>query len=433
MENLQVVVMPIENTNIAVWLRRMRIASGVALFQISTQFVNALTGFTLVRVLDKNEYALFTIAGSMLALMATLSDLGAQTGLLFVGGKVHQDRDRLSQLVATAILVRFIIAGFALLIVGPMSWYFLTRISASWAMVTSLTLMVFAGTIPSTFASVLVVPLRLVGKYHATQLADLVGAVCRLLGSLIAILIAPLAALCTFATLLAQSVQCLVLRGSARNVLNLAAAPSIEDRRALINGVRALWFPTAFDALQSQIAIWILGLLGTASDVADLGALNRFGALYSVVATLIGVPISAAFARCQYRSQLVHLLFQSAAGLGGFCGMLILLAFVFPAPFVWVLGSSYNHLSNEIGLYFIYSSIGAFTMLVWEFARSKMWVTYIWTIPPTTVLVQCLLFLFLDVTTISGALKFMIGSSLVTLIIAGLMALQGVRNMTNSH
>jgi hypothetical protein len=424
--------MVVENTNVAVWLRRLTIASGVALLQMSTQFVNALTGFMLVRMLDKSEYALFTIAGSMLAMMATLSDLGAQTGLLFVGGQVYQDRDRLSQVVATAIRLRFIIAGFALLIVGPMSWYLLARNNPSCAVATFLTLMVFAGTIPSTIVGVLVVPLRLVGKYHAPQLAGVIGAVCRFFGSAIAVLIAPVAALCTFVTLLAQSVQCLVLCRSARKVISLVAEPSVEDRRALTNGVRALWFPTAFDAFQSQIAVGILALLGTPSDVADLGALSRFAAIFSVVTAVITVPISAAFARCQYRPQLVHLLFQSAAALGGFCGMLTILAFVFPAPFVWVLGSSYNHLSSEIGLYFIYSSVGVFTILVWEFARSKMWVTYVWTVPPTTVLVQCLLFFFLDVTTIPGALKFMIGSSLVTLTIAGLIALQGILNMNNT-
>jgi hypothetical protein len=50
------------------------------------QLVNVLTGVIIVRTLDKSEYALFTVTGSMLALMSSLSDAGSQTGLLTVGG-----------------------------------------------------------------------------------------------------------------------------------------------------------------------------------------------------------------------------------------------------------------------------------------------------------------------------------------------------------
>src|SRR5262245_28697557 len=192
-------VMAIENASLALWFRRVKIATGVALLQLATQFINALTGFMLVRTLDKGEYALFTIASSMLAMTGTLSDLGAQTGLLSVGGKVYQDRHRLSQLVATAIRIRFIMLGLALLVIAPLSWYFLARNEASWAVATILTLTILGGTIPSTFSAVLVVPLRLLGAYHVTQLADVTGAASRLFGSALAILMAPMASLCAIA------------------------------------------------------------------------------------------------------------------------------------------------------------------------------------------------------------------------------------------
>jgi O-antigen/teichoic acid export membrane protein len=422
----------IEKARFAVWFRRLRIASSVAVLQLTTQLVGVLTGFMLVRMLDRGEYALFTVANSMLALMGTLSDLGAQTGLLYRGGQVYQDRCRLSQLVATAVRVRFLLAGFALLVVGPLGWYFLSRNDASWVVTSILMLTIFAGSVPSSFSAVLALPLRLVGKYHSTQLADVVGAVCRLIGSAIAVLIAPLATLCLFAVLVAQSVQCLALRGSARKVMDLTAGPSAEDRQVLMTGVRALWFPTAFDAFQSQIGIWLLSILGTPADVADLGALSRFGALVSVVTAVITVPVSAVFARCQDRAQLVHLLLEAATALGCFCGVLTLLAFVFPGPFLWVLGSRYEHLSGEIGLYFIFASINTFTILLWQFARSKMWVNFNWIIPPITLLVQYILLFFLDVKTVSGALEFMIGSSLVTATITGLAALRGIYSMKTS-
>ena len=198
-----------------------------------------------------------------------------------------------------------------------------------------------------------------------------------------------------------------------------------------MSAVRLLWFPTVFSAFQGQIAIWIIGLFGSPSDVADIGALGRFSAIFTVLVTVISVTVAPTFARCQQRDQLVVLLLQAGAALGAVCGMFTLLAFILPYPFVWVLGSSYAQLSTEVGLFFILNSVGTTTTLLWAFVSSKMWVKYTWTIPPATVLFQCLLTLLVDVRTVPGVIGFMISSSLVPLAITIGMAINGLRRMSD--
>ena len=146
----------------ALWWRRLRILGGVTFLQVLVQLINALTGVIIVRTLDKSEYALFTVVGSMLALMSGLSDSGAQTGLMSVGGKHCSDHGHLSRLVATALRLRFALTAISLALVGPMAWYLLVQNQASRWDAQLLLVSVVAGSFLSASSGVLLVPLRLV-------------------------------------------------------------------------------------------------------------------------------------------------------------------------------------------------------------------------------------------------------------------------------
>jgi hypothetical protein len=411
------------------WMRRLRILGGVATLQILVQVVSALVGFMLVRMLPTNEYAWFTIIGSMSAMISTLGDCGSQVGLLSIGGRVYQDHARLSRLVATAMRLRFTIVGLALLFVVPMTVYLLHRNSAPWGTVALLVLLVMTATGPATASGIYTLPARLLGEYHRVQMVDLAGAVCRLACSAVGMLVAPIAALGVLATTIAQGVQSLMLRRNARRFLNLNAEESAPYRRELLSTVRVLWFPTVFAAFQPQVATWLLSILGTTSSVADVGALGRFAALFALIGALIQSVVTPTFARCQQRHALKWLLLQASAALFVICGGCTLVAFVFPAPFTWVLGPGYSHLSNEVGLFFVLSSLGSFTSLMWAFDSSKAWVRWNWMIPPLTLLVQCLVPLIMGVSTVTGALWLMIFSSLPPLLVTIAMAFNGLRHM----
>ena len=157
----------------------------------------------IVRTLDKSEYALFTVAGSMLALMSGLSDLGSQTGLLSVGGKHHSDHRRLSRLVATALRLRFALTAVSLALVGPITWYLLVQNQASRWDAQLLLLSVVAGGFLSASSGVLLVPLRLVGEYTRVQLIEFANAGSRLLFSAVAVAISPVAVLCAISSVIA--------------------------------------------------------------------------------------------------------------------------------------------------------------------------------------------------------------------------------------
>jgi uncharacterized membrane protein YqjE len=431
MSNVAPVLKPITwvQTLWQLWGRRVRVLSGAAIIQVLVQFMSAVVGFILVRTLGKGEYAWFTIAGSMAAMMSSLGDSGAQTGLMSIGGRVYQDSVELSRVVATALRLRFLISGIALILVAPASWYLLVRNGAPWSLAAAMVGTVSLAVGPSAMGGVMSVALRLTGRYQETQLAELAGAGSRLLGSGLVVLVAPFSVFVVAATSMAQWVQALMLRRAAGKFLDFTIEPSAAYRSEQLHMVRMLWFPTLFAAFQGQLGTWILSYLGAQAKVADLGAIGRFAAVFSVVISLIQTIVAPAFARCQERARLIGLVLQAVAGLTLICGALLALFYSIPWAFMWVLGPNYSHLTNETGLFFLLSSVSALTTLMWSLVSSRGWVGLTWMIPPVTILFQVSLPFILNVATVSGAIWLMIIASLPALAITLGMALRGLRGM----
>src|SRR6476646_1034131 len=87
-------------------LHRARVVSNFALVQAIVQVVGFLSGILVIRHLEQGEYAFFTIANTMQGTLNVLADIGISIGLISIGGRVWQDRNRFGQLVTTALHLR---------------------------------------------------------------------------------------------------------------------------------------------------------------------------------------------------------------------------------------------------------------------------------------------------------------------------------------
>src|SRR5262245_29832504 len=96
---------PLPVRDIPQWTRRLKLLTNFSLVQLGIQFVTASSGFLLVRVLNKAEFAAFTLAASLLTTLNVLTDSGIGTGLNAVGGRVWRQREQLSRLIATALVI----------------------------------------------------------------------------------------------------------------------------------------------------------------------------------------------------------------------------------------------------------------------------------------------------------------------------------------
>src|SRR6478736_2533521 len=71
-----------------------------------SQVLTLLTAFVVVRTLSVENYGIYSIAASILGMMAVLSDSGMSSGVSALLGRVWQNEDQLARVVRTALQLR---------------------------------------------------------------------------------------------------------------------------------------------------------------------------------------------------------------------------------------------------------------------------------------------------------------------------------------
>ena len=160
-------------------LQRARIVGNFALVQGLVQLVGFASGILLIRRLEQNEYAYFTMANTMQGTINVLADMGIGIGLLSIGGRVWQDGYRFGQLITTANNFRRRLGAVAVILVVPILYWMLTRNGASTLYATALIGAILAGLLAQFSLGVLGVVPRLRSDVSRIQKIDLTGAIAR--------------------------------------------------------------------------------------------------------------------------------------------------------------------------------------------------------------------------------------------------------------
>ena len=407
------------------WLRWGGILGRFATVQLLVQAVNALTGLLFVRLLNKHDYALFTIASSMQAMLNLLTDCGINAGLLSIGGKVWTSPDDLGRLVRTALHLRRQMSIGALLIVSPISLWLLLGNGASVLEATALTAVVVGAVHFVTAAAVFGVVTKLHSRYSEIQRVELTGAFSRLGLALSAAAVFLNALAATAAASVSQVVQCFLVRRQSLRWIRLEHSDDPIFRGQLLAMVKSQAFYFAFYAIQGQITVVLISLFGTTGQVADLGALSRLGIISAVFGGVLNHVITPAFARIQDRGRLwraaLNVLMLCALGGTGF----VVLSWVFADPILWVFGSNYRHLNAEVPLMMTAVMLGVLQAAIWSLATARGWLSLTWAIPTLTILTQTAMCFLINLESISGIIWFGISSTLVAILVGLVMVAVG--------
>jgi len=130
--------------------------------QILIQALGFASGILVIRLLPVEEYALYTLANTMLGTMTILADGGISTGIMSQGAKVWQDKEKLGAVLATGLYLRRKFAVGSLLVATPVLMYLLLHNNASWLT----TLLIVGALIPAFFAALSDSLLEIVPKLH---------------------------------------------------------------------------------------------------------------------------------------------------------------------------------------------------------------------------------------------------------------------------
>jgi O-antigen/teichoic acid export membrane protein len=400
--------------------------------QIILQAVGFVSGILVIRLLPTQEYALYTLANTMLGTMTVLSDAGISTGVMAQGGRVWKDREKLGSVVATGLDLRKRFAIFSLIVSAPILLYLLLHNGATWIMA----VMIVLSLIPAFYAALSDSLLEIVPKLHQSivplQKNQIVVSFGRLILSGLTLFVFPL----TFVAILANGIPRIFgnikLQKISEDYIDTLQKPDPTVRKDILKLVKRMLPGAIYFSLSGQITIWIISIVGNTTSIAALGALGRISVLFTIFSVLVGSLLVPRFARLENKrsellkrySQIIFVSFIIMFFVGG-------IAAFFSDKLLWVLGNNYSKFNFELILNIIIACISVISGISFSLYSSRGWVLHplFAMIKNVIIIVTCCI--VLDLSTLAGALYMNLAitlSSMLMNVIYGYYNLIRVKN-----
>ncbi len=354
--------------------RIVRVVSGFLLGQGAAQGVNVLAGLFLVHRLGVEAYAQFGVATGFQTVFSILMDLGFASTIIPLVGSNVDDRALIGRYVRAARHLRdrtfWVLAPIAavsfLAVVHKRNWSW----PAQLLLLASVLLSLYSSGVVGFFSAPLFLRGRL-REYYVPQVAGGLGRVIAFeLLSTLHVLTAGTAALMAAVNVATNGI--FIRRAGLRQV----EWPSREDPaadRELLQYVLPALPASIFSAFQSQISLFLISVFGGTLYIAQVSALGRIGQFFVVLTTFNTIVIEPFIARLE-RGRLIQyfvgfILLSCLA-----CTPLVIIAFLRPQFFIFIIGIKYAGVAPVMGLYVLSSCISFVAGLIWIMNRARKWV-----------------------------------------------------------
>lgn len=409
------------------WAPKLRPVVELLFSQGITMAGNLFYGFLCVRLLPIPDYAEYSVVFSVLGSLTMLMDIGFSGALLPLIGERIDDLGLIADYVASLRQLAhwlFFLAAPVTIVLFPLM---VRHQHWSWQVVAGMLAILLVASwcarVAGAYGAVLIVR-RDRGTWYRAQMISSLGTLA-LLGAAWA-----LHGLNAFSAMLIN-VAGMVYLGlayffRARHLLKTPGHASRKKRREIVH----LALPNApmaiFYAFQGQISLFLITIFGYTSGVASVGALTRLAQIFALAAPMNLLLIEPYFAKLP-KAHLKRNYMAAMAVLGGIGGSVVLLAWLFPGPFLWVLGPKYAGLRYELLLVMIASSLSYVggTMAIIHNARKFV---YWWNNMARIVLTILVLLIFLwkvNLSSVRGALMLSVAAAAAAVAVTILTGIYG--------
>jgi O-antigen/teichoic acid export membrane protein len=396
--------------------------------QLIVQALGFATGVLIIRTLSKEEYAYFTIANAMQSTMNVLADSGISTALLSIGGKIYQDSYKFSQLIDAGMRLRRYLGIVSIIIVTPILFWLLSSSGASLIYTVLIVIAILIEVYFYFIQGILgIIPL-LKSQIKQIQRLDFIFAGSRLLFFLITNLTLANALTYAFCSTIASGLRIFFLNHWTKESLQKNVLANKEYDMQIAGSIRSMIAYSAFFCVQGKITIWLISIFGSTNSIAEVGALGRLSIIFIVMTSVISNIVVPSFARCESLKLLKSRYIKVMVIYVLLSIVLLIFSFIFPKELLWILGNKYGHLQKELFLVVFSAMISAISSVAWSLNTSRGWVKDSWLIIPSTILIQILLLVIIDVSNIKGVIVFGLVSTLPTLLVNFYMNYKGFNN-----
>jgi len=381
-------------------------------WQAAIAAVGFASGIAVVRLLDMEQYALYTIANSLLGAMIVLGDSGISSGVMSQGGAVWQDKDKLGSVIRTALRLCRLFAIAAAVLAIPVAVYLLNKHGAPIALSLGIAAVLGPSFVVAVRNNILQIPLRLNQDLRPLQRIQLGANVARLflLGGVLSF--APFALAALVAAVAATSLANAHLVRRAEPYSNSAAPADPSVQRAIMQIVWRTLPGSTYYAMLGQVTVWLLSIFGNTDSIAQLGALGRLAMVTSVAAAVTTTLLVPRFARLPNERPLLLQRFAfMTLGMLAFCLLGVGLVALCPRQVLWILGGNYGDLEAELILVALTSATTLLGGLCVSLSFSRGIVPNPLALIPYSVATYAFFIAINDVSTLRGVLLMGLGTA----------------------
>lgn len=384
--------------------RRMARLGGFASTQVVVQVIGFVSGIALVHWMDQSQYGHYTLAISMVGLGNVLLDLGLSTAVLSKGGGFHAEPRRLGSLLGDAYAFQLRMVGAGVLVLSPLFGAMFLKQGIDAREVIVLTVLVLCCSAFNVHNAVALSWVRLRGDLSTQQRLE-IGIN---LGKLLLVMLAALLFLDAQVAVLVNVVAAAAMSWMLRRYLALHLEGRIAATREHFPALKEFVSRQAPNSLyycfMGQIAIWLVGFFGNAERVAEVGALGRLAALFTVIGAVMAALVQPFFARASVRRELVSGFVALNAFFVLLTATLVAVAVTAPQLLLWVLGHRYAGLGDELVWMVIGSSLSAWSGALYAVGAARGWVVPSVVLIPTGLATLAWAAWTFDVSTVLGSL-----------------------------
>jgi len=306
-----------------------------------------LTGLILLRILSVEQYAHYTLAASILAIVSVGSNMGLTQAVISFGSPHSADRRFVGELLQSAQkLSRRLMIPAAL--TAFVAAYFMFSSQAWAAPIAIVCACIAVSTGLAQFGAAL--GRGVLSIHHDARSVFRVG----MTDAGVRFLCLPLAALWPTAVtpLLAGLAGAIVATVTTKRLVarycDVSAAATPAHVRQLLGFIAPIAPIAIYSVFQGQIGIILLSSASETRAVAETGALSRIGQLFAILLLINPFLVQPLFARSQTRRDFILKSCIMICGLGLLSVATLTSAYIVPQVWLLIIGYQYNHLIQEL-------------------------------------------------------------------------------------
>jgi O-antigen/teichoic acid export membrane protein len=394
----------------------VKILSAYFTAQTLTQLAGIAAGLLYVNFMPVGEFALYTLASSVITFFTFASDLGSTTSLVHFyqrarseGGE-GDDFPRYLSAVLSLRRTAFLLGTAAVAVSLP--W-----IATARGFLLRDSLLATAAVVLCVWfqidASIRVLALRLADRYALSYRAELAGGAVRLLAAAAMVASALLWGwLGVFASAAGAATVAVLARPA--EPIQRPADPQ-PYRRAVLRYLLPTLPGALYFSIQAPLTVWLAATFGAARNIAEVGALGRLGLVVGIFASLTGVVFLPRLARITDERLYLRRGLQFGAALLALAAGMLAAAALAPGLFLLLLGDHYAGLHRELLLVVGGAGLALLDGYVVAINLARGWTRRQGLAVICLIAVQAALAALLPLSTTAGVLAFNLLSSAAAL------------------